>query len=102
MGRRTVTSALLSLVLATMLVLSSSVQMVFAGSASGNTTCPQYKYVVIYSRAGSELWHLWTSHAQYWWNPNKFLRESYTSYNSTWWTVSWSVGSNGQGTYCVT
>jgi len=75
---------------------------VLAGSASGNADCPSLKFVVIWSRAGSELWHLWTSHGQYWWNPNKFLRESYTSYNATWWTVSWSVGSNGQGAYCVT
>jgi hypothetical protein len=100
MGRRAVTSTVLPLILAVMLVLGSSVQVALAGSASGNLTCSPERYVRIWSRAGSELWHLWTLHGQYWWNPNKFLRESFTGYNSTWWTVSWSVSSDGQGATC--
>jgi hypothetical protein len=72
-----------------------------AGSASGNKTCTANNSVRIWSRTSKEVWHLWSGAADYWPNTStSVLKASYTSLHSTWWTVSWSVASDGQGTSC--
>ena len=87
--------------LAVMLVLSAFVPAVFAGSASGSKTCVGNNSVRIWSQAEVEVWHLWTDHAKYWPSAsNQQTQQSLTFYHSTWWTVSWSSSSNGQGTTC--
>lgn len=91
----------LSLMLATMLAFSTFIPVVLAGSDSGNLNCLAGKSVRIYSTASVEVWHLWASHAQYFLNQTPTLRYSYTGLQSTWWTVSWSASSNGQGATCI-
>lgn len=88
-------------VLAMILVLSAFVPNALAGSASGNRTCVGNNSVRIWSQAQVEVWHLWTNNAKYWPNASsQQTQQSLTYYHSTWWTVSWSVSSNGQGTTC--
>lgn len=92
----------LSLLFAISLLFTSMVPVALAGAASGDKDCLPGKSVRIWSRAGTELWHLWTNAGDYWPNNvNHTYRESLTGQQGTWWTVSWSVSSLGQGANCI-
>lgn len=87
--------------LAGALMLAAAAPVAAVGSDSGNAVCADGKSVRVWTRSSGEVWHNWTSHASYWPNvTNNALKESFTGYQSTWWSSSWSLTTAGSGAGC--
>lgn len=91
---------LASLPAAVALVLAVA-PVVVAGSVSGDANCQPGKSLKITSTAKVEVWHLWTLNAEYFYNPTYQQRPSYTGYEDTWWTISWSVSKQSHSVTCI-
>lgn len=89
------------LMLAVTLAIAGPVSAV--GSDSGSNSCLAGKQVKVWTRSSVEVWHHWKDGwLSYWPNvQNNALKESYTGFQSTWWSSSWSTTSTGSGATCV-
>lgn len=99
MHRRSALRALLvSLVLAPVLALSSVLAVYYD---NGSATCSGSRTVVVYSQVSVNIDHYWKSGGhQHWNNPFRALRQSFTPYTSTWWSVEWDFEHTSSGTSC--
>lgn len=95
--------AKVSLVLALVMVFGFAVPVSAAGSNSGNLSCLPGKQAKVWTKSSVEVWHHWKDGWFAYYNPvvNNALRNSYTGFQSTWWSSSWSTTSIGSGATCV-
>jgi hypothetical protein len=93
----------ISIVLAFVMVLVTAVPVSAAGSNSGTLNCLPGKQVKVWTQSSVEVWHHWKNGWFAYYNPvaNNGLRNSYTGFQSTWWSSSWSTTSIGSGATCV-
>ncbi len=90
-----IASAMLALVAASPVAASG-------GSKSGSTTCGGTREVIVQSQASVYISHNWQDgHVQYFYNPYRTLKTSYTGYQSTWWVVAYDFEITSWGGSCV-
>lgn len=96
-----VRSFLATLILAGLLVLSTAVPA-FAYSRSGSVSCGGTRDAIIQSQASVTISHNWKDgHVEYFYNPYRLLKTSYTTYQSTWWVVDYDFEITSAGASCV-
>jgi len=94
-------SVAIALVMASSLVLALALPAL-AGTRMGSVTCGGTRTAIIQSQASVNVYHNWKNgNWEYFYNPYRLLKTSFTSYQSTWWVVDYDFEVTSAGASCT-